>query len=58
MTFITNKEFTRQNINAMTEKFLAKGGEIQKLESSNRQEKDVRKIHSSKYGRTGWFEMK
>ena len=58
MTFITNKEFTRQNINAMTEKFLAKGGEIQKLESSNRQENDVRKIHSSKYGRTGWFEMK
>ena len=58
MTFITNKEFTRQNINAMTEKFLAKGGEIQKLESSYRQENDVRKIHSSKYGRTGWFEMK
>ena len=58
MTFITNKELIRQNIAKFTKEYLAEGNEIEKLESSNRQEKDVRKIHSSKYGRTGWFEMK
>ena len=58
MTFMTNKEFTRQNIIAMTEKFLAEGGEIQKFKSSKTQESSVRSVHSSKYGRIGWFERK
>ena len=41
MTFMTNKEFTRQNINAMTEKFLSDGGEIKKLKPSKTQESYV-----------------
>ena len=58
MTFITNKELIRQNIAKLTKEYLAEGNEIKKLESSNRQEDEVRKIHSSKFGRIGWFEMK
>ena len=55
---LITKEYTRMMIEKMTVDFKNRGCEIQKLESSNRQENDVRKIHSSKYGRTGWFEMK
>ena len=58
MTFMTNKEFTRQNIIAMTEKFLAEGNEIKKFKSSKSQESYVRNTHHSKSGRIGWFEMK
>ena len=41
MTFTTNKEFTRQNIAELTEKFLAEGNEIQKLKYSKTQESYV-----------------
>ena len=41
MTFMTNKEFTRQNIIAMTDKFLSDGGEIKKLKPSKTQESYV-----------------
>ena len=58
MTFKTNKEFIRENIKTLTEKYLAEGNEIKKFKSSKTQESYVRNTHHSKSGRIGWFEMK
>jgi len=58
MTFKTNKEFIRENIATLTEKYLSEGGEIKKFKSSKTQESYVRNTHHSKSGRIGWFEMK
>ena len=58
MTFKTNKEFNRENIATLTEKYLSEGGEIQKLKSSKTQESYVRNTHGSVSGRIGWFEVK
>ena len=55
---MTNTEMTRNNIDLMTRKFILDGGKINKIPYSKPQEYLIRKTHSSRSGRTGWFEVK